>query len=268
MKCLTSPLCYLSAVLFSAAHAQSCIDIVHLTFADSGAGDIALNPNVTNISSWVNGSVLEEDVFGAGIFYMPDPDFNNGYAGLTVPNPNFGFQWGFHGGFDVIGSPVWDVCEISFDYDVLGHNGEASLMLGLGDWSGVAPLPSTGAHEFGPIFEPVNIGERARGTVTFNFDTDTLQVTREGYSTYSTSFAGELLLDANTHAIDVLVSNTTMGGFFDVNADSAQGSNGFYRIDNFRVTASQVPEPSSILTASIATLMMLFRRRRVSQANE
>jgi hypothetical protein len=221
-----------------------------------------MHPNINNITPWVNGSELADDPFNSGIHYMPDPDFDNGYAGLTVPNPNFGFQWGFHGGFAVLGAAVWNVCEISFDYDVLGHNGEASLALGVGNWNGVAPLPSTDAFEYGPIFTPVDIGERATGTVTFDFDSQILFVSRTGYDTYSTSFSGSLLLDADTHLIDILVANTEMGGFFDVNADSANGSDALYRIDNFRISASAIPEPSSLLTACFSALYFLSKRRR------
>ncbi|MCB1226167.1 MAG: PEP-CTERM sorting domain-containing protein [Verrucomicrobiales bacterium] len=117
----------------------------------------------------------------------------------------------------------------------------------------------------GPIFTPVNIGEEATGTVTFDFLTHTLTVTRDGYADYTTGFVGSAPLAAGTHRIDILTSNTKPGsdGAFDANDDSAgSATDGFYRIDNFHVIAQQVPEPSSALLGVLAGGWLGLRRRR------
>jgi hypothetical protein len=260
MKKFTSLLFAFSLILSqSPVSAQAPVeDIINLTFSPSNAGDVANNPDVTNILSWVNGSTT------VGITpTMPSDDFANGYAGLTVPYANFGYLWGFEGGFDTLGTVVYDVHSVSFDFDLLGHNGEAILDLSVGSWSGSTPLPST-VSAGGPIFgaNPTN-GTQATGSVTFDFLTNTLTVTRVGFSPYSTSFVGDLELNPGTHVIDILTSNTvTSNGAFDANTNAMGGANdAFYRIDNFRITGSAVPEPSSTITAALG-LMFLLRRNR------
>jgi hypothetical protein len=245
------------------AGAQTYVDLVNLTFT-SNAGDIAAHPQVSNITPWTNGSELYPDPFNSGIYVMPNDDFGNGYAGLTMPGPRFGFQWGFEGSFDL--ASEFEVSAISFDYNVLGHNGEASLALALGSWNSSAPLPSTDQGHQGPIFSPVGVAEQASGTVTFNFVTDTLTVTRVGYADYTTAFTDSLTLSSGTHSIDMLVSNTdqSFDGYWDVNAASTLGADGYYRIDNFRVSAAPVPEPSSLLLLGSSFALLLTRRRRSS----
>lgn len=260
--------------LAATSGAQSCVELINLAFSPN-AGNIASHPNVSNITSWTNGSETDPDPFNSGVFYMPDDDFGNGYAGLAVPSPNFGFKWGFEGSFDINSPQAWNVCSISFDYHVLGHNGEADLALSVGSWSGNAPLPSTGTDwdQSYAVFAPVAPGEESWGTVTFNFAADTLNVTRTGYNpasmatnvygAYTTAFLDELSLSTGTHLIDILTSNTApeSAGGFDVNAGSSFGEDGFYRIDNFRITASQIPEPSVSLLAFAALGTFLLRRR-------
>lgn len=261
MKSNTLLLSAASLLLFQLSVNGQEVDIINLTFSPSNAGDVALNPNVSNILPWTNGSTT------TGFFAtMPSTDFSNGYAGLTVGHGLFGFKWGFEGAFDTTGSVAYDVHTLSFDYDALGHNGEASLALNVGSWSGTAPLPSTSTPG-GTIFDvPVN-GITSTGTVTYDFINNTLLVTRTGpgvtTTSYSTSFSGDLLLNPGTHAIDILVSNTvTANGAFDVNVNSAGGGNdGYYRIDNFRITGSAVPEPSSVVSAALGLLCLLRRSR-------
>jgi hypothetical protein len=236
-------------------------EILNLTFSPSNSGDIAAHPNVDNIQAWTNGSQTF-GLFGS----MPVSDFGNGYAGLTVTHGLFGYKWGFEGGFDITGADVWDVHSISFDYEVKGHNGEASLALSLGSWSGLAPLPSTSTDDSGPIFAaPLNAGDPATGTVTFDFTTNQLSVTRVGYATHTEAFSGSLLLGAGTHLTDILVSNTLYGGTFDANVDSTGSQDGdndaFYRIDNFIVTAA-VPEPSSMMLILLGGGLFTLRRKR------
>ena len=241
---------------------QTVQTLLDLTFSPVNAGDVASHPNVANILPWTNGSEVYSDVFYTG--YMPDPDFGNGYAGLTVPVNNLGFQWGFHGGFDITGSNAWQVDRISFDYHVRGHNAEASLALQVGSWTSDVPLPSTQSVFAGPIFTPVTMGEPASGTVTFDFLNDLVSVTRTGYNGYQSSFSDTLVLTPGQHTIDMLTSIASNNGFFDVNSDTVGGSSNsaFYRIDNFVVTA-QIPEPSTVMIAATG-VVLLFRRRRVS----
>ncbi|WP_166442515.1 PEP-CTERM sorting domain-containing protein [Phragmitibacter flavus] len=259
-----------SLLLFAAgglqvATAQVAETLIDLTFSPGNAGDVAFHPDVSSVDPWTNGSETLSDPFGSGLYYMPDPDFGNGYAGLTVPPARFGFMWGFEGGFTLSSTQDWIVHEISFDYDVLGHNGEASLAIDLGTWSGNAPLPSTGPAGSGPNFTPVAVGERATGTVTFDFYNQTLTVTRDGYSDYTESFLDTHSLGTGFHGIDILVSNTapSVAPAWDVNADSSGGTDGFYRIDNFQVRALQVPEPSSALAVVMGVGLLFMRRQRV-----
>lgn len=255
------------AVFALAAGSASAQTLIDLTFSPTNAGDVAVHPDISNITPWTNGSETLPDPFGGGAMYMPDNDFVNGYAGLTVPHGNFGYKWGFEGSFDVASANPWAVSEISFDYNVLGHNGEAELSLTVGSWSGNAPLPSTSGGTFGPLFDPVSNGEQASGTVTFNFLTETLTVSRNGnlvYSDYSTPFTDTLNLGSATHGIDMLVTNTAPAsdGGWDANFDSTEGADAYYQIDNFRITASEIPEPSTILLSMIAAGGLMMVRRR------
>lgn len=262
------------AVLTAAASAQTCVDLVNLTFS-SNAGDIAAHPQVSNITSWTNGSEIYDDPFDSGLYYMPGSDFGNGYAEITSQPLQFGYQWGFEGGFDMTSTNPWQVCRISFDYDVFGHNGEASLALMLGPWAGSAPLPSTGSDWDLPTdtWPPGSPAQRSYGSVIFDFVSNSLTVTRTGvdyhtqletsYSPFSAALTDDFSLSTGTHAIDILVTNTRpqSDGGFDSMAASTMGEAGFYRIDNFRVTA--IPEPSSLLLLSSASVFLLTRRRRV-----
>ena len=264
----------LSAAFAMAAQAQTCETLINLSFSPN-SGDIAAHPNVSNITPWTNGSEVTDDPFNSGIYYMPDDDFGNGYAGLTTPSPRFGWQWGFEGGFDMTSTNPWQVCRVSFDYDVLGHNGEASLALMLGPWTGTAPLPSTGSDWDLPTdtWLPSSPGQRSYGSVVFDFVSNTLTVTRTGvdystqlennYSPISMALSSDFSLSTGTHAIDILVSNTRpqSGGGFDAMAASTMGEDAFYRIDNFQVIAAQIPESSSALLGSLG-LLLVFRRRR------
>lgn len=252
------------------------VDLINLTFSPTNAGDTAAHPNVSNISSWINGSELPPDPFGSGLYYMPGNDFGNGYAGLTVNPTQFGFKWGFEGGFDLNSSVPLQVSKISFDYDVFGHNGEASLSLAVGAWSGSAPLPSTGSDWDLPTdtFTPVGVAERSYGTVTFDFLNNTLTVSRTGvnfsthtlstYAAYSTGFTGNLSLTNGTQAIDILTTNTKplSDGAFDANAGSTQSDPGFYRIDNFRIEAAAVPEPSFAMVLFTSGALIALRRKK------
>lgn len=250
-------------ILAGSAKGQVYVDLIDLTFSPSNAGDVASHPDVSNITPWVNGSETLPDPFGSGLNYMPDNDFGAGYAGLTVPSPNFGYKWGFEGSFDLASSNLWEVGEISFDYNVLGHNGEANLALMVGSWSANAPLPSTGPQDFGPIFSEPAVGEQASGKVTFNFQTDTLTVTRDGYGDYTTTFTDTLSLGTGTHGIDMLVTNTASSeGGWDANAGSTDGIQAFYQIDNFRINATQIPEPSALFLSLIGATFCLTVRRR------
>jgi hypothetical protein len=237
-------------------------ELINLTFSPSNSGDIAAHPNVSNIQAWTNGSETV-NLFST----MPTSNFGSGYAGLTVGHGLFGYRWGFEGGFDIIGASIWDVQSVSFDYEVRGHDGEASLVLGLGSWSGLAPLPTTSVEDFGPVFSAPTSGpgEIANGTVTFDFVAGELSVSRAGYATHTASFSGSQQLAAGTHLIDILVSNTVTppGGAFDANVDSTGNiaNNAFYRVDNFIVTAVAVPEPSAAVLCGFGVLA-LFRRRR------
>lgn len=250
------------SAFFLSSHANSqVVDIIHLTYSPSNAGDIANNLDVSNVTPWTNGSTT-----AAFIGTMPTSDFSSGYAGLTVPFGLFGYRWGFEGGFDTTGSNIYDVHTITFDYDVLGHNGPASLALSVGSWNGTAPLPSTMVN-VGGIFDVPTNGTRATGSVTYDFTTNTLLVTRNPgpgiiNTSYSTGFSGDLELNAGTHLIDILVTNTVVGnGTFDANVQSTEGANALYRIDNFRITGSVVPEPSSLLSAALGALCLLRRKR-------
>jgi hypothetical protein len=265
MKKATSSVILFAFIAFvGKASAQGSVDLLNLTFEPSNAGDIAAHPDVSNVTPWVNGSEVLPDPFGFGTYYMPDPDFGNGYAGLTVPGARFGYKWGFEGSFDVASSDPWAVNQISFDYDVLGHNGEAHLDLIVAGWSGSTPLPSTSGEDFGPVFDPVTNGERATGSVTFDFAAGTLTVTRAGYLGYVTPLGGSASLGNGTHVIDILVSNTQLlsNGAFDANANATFLADAFYRIDNFRITASPVPEPSGVILMALAGLPVIFRRTR------
>lgn len=173
----------LAVFALAAGSASATQTLIDLTFSPTNAGDVAAHPDISNITPWTNGSETLPDPFGGGAMYMPDNDFVNGYAGLTVPHGNFGYKWGFEGSFDVASANPWAVSEISFDYNVLGHNGEADLSLTVGSWSGNAPLPSTSGGTFGPLFDPVSNGEQASGTVTFNFfnrDSDSVEKWKPG----------------------------------------------------------------------------------------
>lgn len=246
-------------------------DLVFLTFdpAPANPGDIAMHPDVDNILPWVNGS-------NVGPFSsLPVLNFNFGYAELTQTHGAFGYQWGFEGGFEILGTIPWDVQTISFDYDVLGHNGEASLSLDVGPWSGIAPLPSTGTVNSGPNF-PLNVdlipsgtpGEGAQGTVTFDFANNTITVTGSTplrtYPIFTTGLPDSFLLGQGVHDIRLLVSNTAPGSsdLFDANVNSTDGNNAFYRIDNFRITALPTPEPSRAVLLVIAGMAMVVGRRR------
>ena len=255
----------LCTALTAGVEAQTCETLINLGFSPN-AGDIAAHPSVSNITPWVNGSETAPDPLGFGVNYMPDDDFGNGYAGLTVPFGRFGFKWGFEGAFDLSSAQSWDVCAISFDYNLYGQNGEASLALSVGSWSSTAPLPSTDHEVNGPVFTPVQVDQVASGTVTFNFLSDTLTVTRTGYAGYTTFFGDSLSLSSGTHAIDLLVSNTAPvgDGYFDVVFNNeVLLTHGFYQIDNFRITASQpIPEPSSALLGGLGALALLWKRRR------
>lgn len=276
MNVKLSSVLVLFLALAGTSGAQTCVDLINLTFSPN-SGNMAAHPNISNVTPWTNGSETFPDPFGSGLFTMPTDDFGNGYAGLTVEVPRFGFMWGFEGSFDLNSTQAWDVCSISFDYFVLGHNGEADLALSVGSWSGNTPLPSTGPEwlSSNPVFAPVAVGESSSGTVTFNFAGDTLNVTRTGYNPasgqttvyddYASSYIADLSLTSGTHLIDILTSNTATqsGGGWDANADSVFNSpNGLYRIDNFRITASQVPEPSASFLAISALGALLLRRRR------
>jgi len=76
--------------------AQSSETLLDLRFTSFNPGDVANHPTITSITPWTNGSEIPADIFGFN--YMPDENFDNGYAELTVPSPNFGFRWGFEGG--------------------------------------------------------------------------------------------------------------------------------------------------------------------------
>ncbi|TLD69227.1 PEP-CTERM sorting domain-containing protein [Phragmitibacter flavus] len=250
-----------SVLLFQAAGRAQSVgeELLNLTFSPSNAGDIAAHPSVDNIVPWTNGSEV------LGIFsHMPVADFSNGYAELTIGHGLFGYRWGFEGGFDITGTESWTVHSISFDYEVLGHNGEASLALNVGPWSGVAPLPTTSTSDSGPIFSaPSSNGDVAEGTVTFDFLTNQLSVSRVGHATHTQAFSGSLLLGPGTYLTDILVSNTRSGsdGAFDANTDATEGADGSYRIDNFIVVAS-VPEPSSMALILLGGTLFTLRRRK------
>jgi hypothetical protein len=268
-------------LLVGSAKGQAYVDLVNLTFSPSNAGDVAAHPNVSNITPWTNGSEVLPDPFDSGLYTMPDDDFGNGYAGLTTITPRFGWKWGFEGSFDVSTSQPWQVGTISFDYDVLGHNGEALLDLTVGSWTGQAYLPTTGSDWDLPtdnFYHPELTGlagVRATGTVTFDLLAGTLTVTGTGslvsnpsfsrvYDPYTVAIPGGFNLNTGTHAIDILVSNTKVEseGGFDANAGSTNGQDAFYRIDNFRITGTQIPEPSALFLSLIGAVVCLNARRR------
>jgi IPTL-CTERM motif len=277
----------LSAACALAAPAQTCETLINLGFTPN-TGNIAAHPNVSNITPWANGSEIYDDPFDSGLYYMPGSNFGNGYAEITSQSLQFGYKWGFEGAFDLTSTNPWQVCSISFDYDVFGQNGESSLALTLGQWSGSAPLPSTGSDWDLPTdtWPPSSLGQRSYGTVTFDFVTKSLTVTRTGvhyqtqletiYSPVTIPLTDVFSLSTGTHAIDILVSNTRAqsdGGYFDTNAASTLGDPGFYRIDNFQVLAAPTA-PTSIPTLSewgtiilssllaLGTVLVMRRQRR------
>jgi len=262
------PAAILLAFLLSAGSAKAQVeDLIFLTFdpAPSNPGDIAAHPDVANILPWVNASEVSNP-----FTTPPSPDFDNGYAGLDVNPAQFGFKWGFEGGFEILGSIPWEVQSISFDYDVLGHNGEASLALNVGPWSGVTPLPSTQSLNSGPAFpfDPngPTIGVQTTGTVTFDFAANLLTVSWSGSMTdYTETLTDSIFLGPGVHQINLLTSNTApaSSGFFDANV-SAIGSaeEAFYRIDNFRITALPIPEPRSAMLLAFAGAVLAGRRKR------
>ncbi len=161
-------------VTAGATSAQS-INLIDLRFDTSNPNDVAGYPSVTSVTPWANGSEVAEPLFGTN----PTPDFGNGYAGLAVIHGLHGYRWGFTGGFDLGGSDTLEVSIITFDYQVRGHNGEGTLTLGVGSWTGSAPLPSTDFvnHD---IFDDPGTSLPAQGSVTFDFANDLLTVSRQG----------------------------------------------------------------------------------------
>ncbi len=67
-----------------------------------------------------------------------------------------------------------------------------------------------------------------------------------------------------SHGIDIITANNRFAsGAWDVNVNSAQGANdGYYRIDNFVIGVTPVPEPSSALLFGLTGTLALLRRRR------
>lgn len=262
---------------FGSAKAQ-VEDLIFLTFdpAPANAGDIADHPDVDNILHWVNGSMLAPDPGGFSAASAPVADFTNGVASLDEAFGRFGFIWGFEGGFEILGSLPWEIQTISFDYDVLGHEGEASLEVIVGPWSGIAPLPSTSEAFTGVNFASVSNGERAFGSVTFDFVNQLLTVTHTGvrdsatpvttvYPAFMTPLPESLMLGQGDHLIGLLGSSQSQATapYHDVQGNATEGADGFYRIDNFRITALPTPEPSrAMLLALAGTALVLGRRRR------
>lgn len=62
----------------------------------------------------------------------------------------------------------------------------------------------------------------------------------------------------------MLVTNTAPAsdGGWDANSNLTEGAAAYYQIDNFRITASEIPEPSTILLSMIAAGGLMMVRRR------
>ena len=243
-----------------AASAQS-VSLIDLRFNSSNPDDVAAHPAITSVSPWSNGSVV------GFLGLNPTPDFSNGYAGLSQLLGGAQFRWGFDGQFVVGGATSFQVESITFDYFVDGHNGEGLLNLQVGPWSGTAPLPSTESGRHALFADPGgSTGDAAQGSVTFDFINNLLTVSRIGISSYTTPLTSDFQISPGTQSLDILTQNTYFGegGYWDANVASVGigGQTGAYRIDNFRIDVSPIPEPSSALLGGLGALALLLRRQR------
>jgi IPTL-CTERM motif len=242
--------------LIITAGAASAQNLIDLRFDSSNPDNLAGNPLVTSVTPWTNGS--EQASF---VWTNPTPDFNNGYAGLTVPHGEFGYRWGFQGGFTLGGTDAVEVSSIQFDYQVNGHDGEGTLTLGIGaSWTGAAPLPST-AYDYHSIFANPGAGSPAQGRVTFDFANDLLTVSRQGVASYTAPLTSSLSLLPGFYGIDIITANNRFAsGAWDVNVNSVQNllNDGYYRIDNFVITLpAAAPNLTPVPTLSQWGLIIL-----------
>ncbi|MBK8094114.1 MAG: putative Ig domain-containing protein [Verrucomicrobiaceae bacterium] len=211
-----------------------CADFLNLAWDASNPNDLAANPAVTNIQPWTNNS----EITAGG--YMPNADFSSGSAQLNVPFGQTGFRWGVKGDFTLTGTSQYEVSRMSLDYRVLGHQTEAKLRLRIGSWTLNVPLPSTKTGTGQVLPSPIVDGELGTGSVSLDFATDTLRVTRAGYADYTATMTQNLFIMPGTNTVRLLGDIWELNGFFypDAGSNGVGNPDSYYSIDNFQMCAA------------------------------